>query len=328
MASSQELDVLAIGNALVDVLAHVDDAGLARMGFEKASYSLLDEDDAERLYDAMPPSVEVSGGSAANTAAGVDSMGGEAGYVGKVKDDQLGEVFTHDIRAIGVEYATPPSADGPPTGRCLILVTPDAERTMRTYLGAAHELTAADVDDEQVTRAKVTYLEGYLWLPDGPRDALHRAIAAARGAGRQVALSLSDPFVVETRRKELLALLDAGDVDLVFGNADEVTALFEVDEFDAAAAQMQQRCAVAALTRGAAGSVVVTAGGDRVAVSAAPVERVVDTTGAGDLFAAGFLYGFTHGADPAECGRLGSIAAAEVISHIGARPEVALSTLI
>jgi sugar/nucleoside kinase (ribokinase family) len=322
-----DLDVLAIGNALVDVLAHVEDDELAARGFEKSSYALLDEAEAERLYDLMPPSVEASGGAAANTAAGVDSLGGEAGYIGKVKQDQLGDVFTHDIRAIGVEFTTPPATDGPPTGRCLALITPDAERTMRTYLGAAEELTAADMDAELIGRAQVTYVEGYLWLPDGPRDALHQAMRVAHDAGRRVAITLSDPFVVETRRKDFLALLDDGHVDVVFGNEDEIKALFEVDDFDAAATQIAQRCELAAITRGARGSVVVTPD-QSFTVGAAPVERVVDTTGAGDLFAAGFLYGLTHGADPAECARIGGIAAAEVISHIGARPEVDLSTLL
>jgi sugar/nucleoside kinase (ribokinase family) len=320
------LDVLAIGNALVDVLAHVDDDDLAARGFEKASYSLLDEADAERLYALMPPSVEISGGGAANTAAGVDSMGGEAGYIGKVKRDQLGDVFTHDIRAIGVEFTTPPATDGPPTGRCLALITPDAERTMRTYLGAAEELTAADLDEDQIAHAQVTYLEGYLWLPDGPRDALHRAITVAHDAGRLVALTLSDPFCVETRRKDFLALLDDGQVDVVFANEDEIKTLFEVDDFDDAARQIAPPCQLAAITRGAQGSVVVTP--DRAfTVAAAPVERVVDTTGAGDLYAAGFLYGLTHGADPAACARLGGIAAAEIISHVGSRPEVSLAEL-
>lgn len=321
------IDVLAIGNALVDVLAHVSDEELAARGFEKGSYSLVDAAEAERLYDLMPPIVEVSGGAAANTSAGVDSMGGDAGYIGKVKNDQLGEVFTHDIRAIGVEFTTPPATDGPPTGRCLALITPDAERTMRTYLGAAQDLTAADMDDTLIARARVVYLEGYLWLPEGPRDALHRAIEIARGAGCLVAITLSDPFCVETRRKEFLALLRDGHVDVVFGNEDELTTLFEVDGFDEAASRIGRYCQLAAITRGEQGSVVVTP--DRsFTVAAAPVAHVVDTTGAGDLFAAGFLYGLTHGADPAECGRLGGIAAAEVISHIGARPEVQLARLI
>jgi sugar/nucleoside kinase (ribokinase family) len=326
--AAPELDVLAIGDALVDVLAHVDDAELARLGLEKSSYALLEAEEAEQLYAAMPPSVEISGGAAANTAAGVDSMGGEAGYVGKVRDDQLGEVFAHDIRAIGVEYETSFAAEGPPTGRCLILVTPDAERTMRAYLGAAHGLRAVDIDQDQVARSKVIYVEGYLWLPDETGEALHRAVDVTGAAGREIAITLSDPFVVETRRKEFLDLLDGGKVDLVFGNEDEIKALYEVDDFDDAVRLVAQQCSVAALTRGAQGSVVVTADAGPVAVPAQPVERVVDTTGAGDLFAAGFLYGWTHDADPAECARLGGIAAAEVISHIGARPEVDLSTLI
>jgi adenosine kinase len=327
MSDSSDLDVLAIGNALVDVLAHVDDDGLAQIGFEKASWGLVDEDEAERLYAAMPPSIEVSGGCAANTASGVDSMGGAAAYVGKVKDDQLGKVFTHDIRSAGVEFATEPLTDGPSTGRCLILVTPDAERTMRPYLGAAHQLAPSDIDEAQVARAQITYLEGFLWDPPGAKEAFRVAIAAAHRAGRKVALSLSDKVCVDNYRHEFLALLDGGHVDLVFCNEDEVTALFEVDDVDDAIRRLGDRCPQGVVTRGAQGS-VVTSGDGLVAVPAVPVDRLVDTTGAGDLFAAGFLYGLTHGADAAECGRLGGIAAAEVISHIGARPEVRLSTLI
>ena len=327
MSSDQPLDVLAIGNALVDVLAHVDDEGLAALGLEKGSWALVGQEDAERLYAAMPPGVEVSGGSAANTAAGVDSLGGEAAYIGKVRDDQLGKVFAHDIKAAGVEYLTEAATAGPPTGRCLILVTPDAQRTLRPYLGAAHGLTPGDVDEEAVARARVTYLEGFLWDPPGAKEAFRVAMNAAHRSGRLVALNLSDVVCIANYGHEFLELLDGGHLDLVFGNEQEARALFEVDDFDEAVQRLQQRCRLAAITRGPEGSVVISSDGT-VAVPAAPVEQVVDTTGAGDLFVAGFLYGLTRGDDPAECARLGGIAAAEVISHIGARPEVPLSTLI
>jgi sugar/nucleoside kinase (ribokinase family) len=321
-------DVVTIGNALVDVLAHADDDGLAALGLDKGSWGLLSEvEDADRLYARMPPSVEVSGGCAANTAAGVVSMGGRAAYIGKVRDDQLGTVFRHDIRAAGVAYDLAPTTEGPATGRCLILVSPDGQRTMRPYLGAAHELTAADVDRDVVASAQVTYLEGFLWDPPGAKDAFRTAIDAAHGASRMVAFSLSDVVCIANYREEFLELLQAGAVDVLFGNEDEALALTGADSMDAAAKQVQQWCRLSALTLGPAGSLVVTPDGWQ-SVPAEPVERVVDTTGAGDLYAAGFLYGLTHGADPVECGRLGGVAAAEVISHVGARPEVALATLI
>ena len=321
------MDVLTIGNALVDVLAHAGDEELAALGLEKGSWGLLDADEAEHLYDRMPPSVEISGGCAANTASGVVSMGGTAAYVGKVRDDQLGEVFTHDIRAVGVEYATAPTTAGPPTGRCLILVSPDGQRTMRPYLGAAHELGPDDVDEALVSGAAVTYLEGFLWDPPGAKDAFRKAIDVAHGAGQLVAFSLSDVVCIDAHGHEFLQLLEDGAVDVLFGNEDEALRLTGAATVDDAAKQVQGWCRLAALTLGPAGSLVVTPDGHH-RVAAAPVDRVVDTTGAGDLYAAGFLYGLTHGADPAECGRLGGIAAAEVISHVGARPEVHLSTLL
>ena len=321
------MDVLTIGNALVDVLAHVDDAQLAALGLEKGSWGLLDADESERLYARMPASVEVSGGCAANTAAGVVSLGGTAAYIGKVRDDQLGTVFSHDIRAAGVSYAVAPASSGPATGRCLILVTTDAQRTMRPYLGAAHGLVPDDVDRTLVASAAVTYLEGFLWDPPGAKDAFRLAIDVAHGAGQLVAFSLSDVVCIDNYGDEFRQLLESGAVDVLFGNEDEALRITGAASVDDAAEQVQKWCRLSALTLGPAGSLVVTPDGS-THVPAAPVERVVDTTGAGDLFAAGFLYGLTHGADPAECARLGGIAAAEVISHIGARPEVELATLI
>jgi sugar/nucleoside kinase (ribokinase family) len=322
---SSDLDVVAVGHAIVDVLTHVDDPEVERLGLVKGAMTLVDAERGEALYAAMGPAVEVSGGSAANTVAGIASFGGATAFVGKVADDQLGAVFAHDLRAAGVEYTTSPAVAGPPTGRCLVMVTPDAHRTMSTYLGAARGVTAQDIDEALVRRAKVTYLEGYLWDPPEAIDALRRATGLAREAGRDVALTLSDPFCVERHREEFLLLLD-GQVDLLFANEHEITSLFQVATFEEAVSAVAGRCRVAALTRSAKGSVVVTA--DSVhEVPAEPVAEVVDTTGAGDLYAAGFLFGITHGQDLERCARLGSLAAAEVISHIGARPQVSLSEL-
>ena len=321
------MNVLTIGNALVDVLAHAGDDELAALGLEKGSWGMLDAAEAEDLYGRMPSSVEISGGCAANTATGVVSMGGTAAYIGKVRDDQLGEVFTHDIKAVGVEYTIAATTNGPPTGRCLILVSPDGQRTMRPYLGAAHELTPDDVDPSLVASAEVTYLEGFLMDAPGAKDTFGKAIDAAHGAGRQIAFSLSDVVAIDAHKDVFLELLEGGAIDVLFGNEDEALAITGAGSIDDAAKQVQAWCPLSALTLGAKGSMVVTADGFH-RVAAAPVDRVVDTTGAGDLFAAGFLYGLTHGADPAECGRLGGIAAAEIISHVGARPEVQLSTLL
>ena len=317
------LDVVAIGHAIVDVLSQADDAALAELGVAKGTMALVDAVQADAIYAAMGPAVEVSGGSAANTAAGVASFGGAAAFVGKVRDDQLGAVFAHDIRAAGVEYSTPPTQDGPATARCLVLVTPDAQRTMSTYLGAAAGLCPEDLDDDVIARAQVTYLEGYLWDPPEAIDALRRAMAVAHDAGRRVAFSLSDPFCVERHRDEFLGLVDQ-EVDVLFANEVEIVSLLGARSFDDAVAGVAGRCELAALTRGPLGSVVV-AGGSVIEVPAAPVDQVVDTTGAGDLYAAGFLYGLTHGADPHGCASLGSVAAAEVISHVGARPQVPLA---
>jgi len=319
-------DVIGIGNAIVDVLARIDDAFLDRHSLVKGSMALIDAAQAEALYGRMPAGVEASGGSAANTLAGLASLGGRGRFVGKVRDDQLGRIFAHDIRAVGVAFDTPPATEGPPTARCLVHITPDAQRTMCTYLGACVTLGPADIDETQVAEAAVTYVEGYLWDPPQAKEALVKAMTAARGAGRKVAFSLSDAFCVDRWRDEFHDLV-AGHIDILFANEQEIRSLYRVDSFDAALAEVRGRCALAVLTRSEKGSVVVT--GEAVhEVPAQPVEAVVDTTGAGDLYAAGFLYGLTRGLAPAECARLGGLAAAEAISHVGARPQVALSTLV
>jgi sugar/nucleoside kinase (ribokinase family) len=324
-ADGATYDLLGIGNAIVDVLAHAGEAFLDRHGLPKGAMTLIDAERAERLYADMGPGVEVSGGSCANTVVGAASLGSRVAYVGKVRDDELGRIFAHDIRAAGVDFETPPSPDGPATARCLILVTPDAQRTMCTYLGACVDLGPEDVDRELVARSAVTYLEGYLWDPPRAKEAFRIAMGAAREAGRRVSLTLSDPFCVERHRDEFRALVD-GDVDILFANEQELIALYETPDLDAAVAAVRGRCELAFVTRSERGSLVVT--GDGVdEVPAAPVEQVVDTTGAGDLYAAGALHGLTHGHAPADCARLGAIAAAEVISHVGARPQADLAEL-
>lgn len=324
-ATPPSLDVLGIGHAIVDVLAHVDDLFLAERELVKGSMALIDGDQAIDLYGALGPAVEVSGGSTANTLAGVASFGGRGAFVGRVRDDQLGAVFTHDIRAIGVEYDTRAATTGPETARCLILVSPDAERTLNTYLGASAQLGVDDIDEDVVARAAITFSEGYLWDAPSARDALMKAMDAARRAGRKVAFSLSDGFCVDRHRADFRALI-RDRLDIVFANEDEICSLYEVRGFDEAAAQVNREVELAFLTRGAAGSVVV-AGHDRHHVPAVPVDRLADTTGAGDLYAAGVLYGLTNGRDLETCAHLGALAAAEVISHIGARPEVSLADL-
>jgi sugar/nucleoside kinase (ribokinase family) len=320
-----ELDVVGIGNALVDVLSQESEAFLTAQGLTKGAMQLVDEATAHALYAAMGPAVEVSGGSAANTIVGVASFGGRAHYVGKVRDDQLGEVFSHDLRSIGVGYSTPAATSGPATGRCLIVVTPDAQRTLTTYLGASTLLGAADVDKDVIERAGILYLEGYLFDPPEAQRAFHAAAALAHGAGRKVALTLSDPFCVGRHRAAFRELVERH-VDILFANEAEIRALYEASDFDAALQQVRRHTGVAALTRSERGSVVVA--GDEVhVIDAHPVGAVVDTTGAGDLYAAGFLFGLSRGRDLATCGRLGSLAAAEVISHVGARPQRALAGL-
>jgi sugar/nucleoside kinase (ribokinase family) len=325
VADRAELDVIGIGNALVDVLSHADESLLAREGLVKGAMHLVDEARAGALYAAMGPGVEMSGGSAANTVVGVASFGGRAHYVGKVRDDQLGEVFGHDLRATGVGYDTPRATSGPPTGRCLILVTPDAQRTMGTFLGASVRLGPGDIDKGLVARGKILYLEGYLFDPPAAQEAFRAAASIAHAAGRKVALTLSDPFCVDRHRDAFLDLVEHH-VDILFANEAEICALYQLRDFNAALARVRGHCEVAALTRSAKGSVLVADSRVHV-VKPHPVDEVVDTTGAGDLYAAGVLYGLSQGLDLPTCGRLGSLAAAEVIAHVGARPMVPLTQL-
>ncbi|HEY3638186.1 MAG TPA: adenosine kinase [Rhizomicrobium sp.] len=316
-----ELDVVGIGNAIVDIIAHADDAFLARHGMQKGGMTLIDEARAEALYAEMGPAVQLSGGSAGNTIAGLASLGARAGYIGKVKEDGLGRVFRHDISAAGVRFPTLAAVDGPATARCLIFVTPDAQRTMNTYLGACVNLTSDDVDEELIRAAKITYLEGYLYDPPHAKAAFHRAAEIAHAAGRKVALSLSDQFCVERYRNEFRELARLH-IDYLFANESEITALYETD-FEEALSRISDEVELAAVTRGAAGSVIATKS-ERLTIEAAPVAQVVDTTGAGDLYAAGFLFGLARDYPLAECGRIASLAAAEIISHYGGRPEVPL----
>jgi sugar/nucleoside kinase (ribokinase family) len=316
-------DVLGIGNAIVDVIARTQDDFLNRQGMRKGAMALIDAAEAARLYDAMGPAVEVSGGSAANTIVGIAGLGARAAFIGKVRDDKLGRAFAHDIRAAGVSFTTPSASGGPPTGRCYVLVTPDGERTMNTYLGAAQDLHPDDIDAEAIAAARIVYLEGYLWDPPHAKDAFRKAATIAHGAGRKVALTLSDAFCVDRYRPEFLDLIRGGTVDIVFANERELTSLYEISDFDAAIAALRNDAKLAVVTRSEKGCVVVTRSGFE-AVPAQPVERVVDATGAGDLFAAGFLVGLSRGADHRSSARLGALAAAEVISHLGARPEISL----
>ena len=319
-------DVVAIGNAIVDVMAPATDADLARLGLPKGGMTLIDEVQAHELYAGMAPGQETSGGSAANTLAGLAALGAKCAFVGQVGEDQLGEVFAHDIRAGGVHFATP-AISGTATARCLILVTPDAQRTMNTFLGASQLLPAAALDAGLITAARVLYLEGYLWDPEGPRAAMRAAIAAARGAGTEVALTLSDGFVIARHGDDFRALLAAGDVDILFANEVELAAMAGTEDFEAGLAALAPQVKVLVATRGAHGAVALR-GGERAMVPAAPVAHVVDTTGAGDLFAAGFLYGHARQAPLGECLRLGAVCAGEIISHYGARPEGDLKALI
>ena len=323
--ANQELGLVGIGNAIVDVLARADEDFLVRHDLAKGAMTLIDDARADEVYAAMGPGIEVSGGSAANTMVGFAALRGDGAFIGKVREDQLGAVFAHDLRAAGVRFATPLAVDGPATARCLIVVTPDAQRTMNTYLGACVGLGPDDVDEDAVSAAKVTYLEGYLWDPPSAKEAFRKAIAVAHGAGREVALTLSDAFCVDRYREEFLQLAEA-EVDVLFANQAEIASLYELPSFDAALQRARGRRGVTVLTRGAAGSVVVSADEKHV-IDAEPVAEAVDTTGAGDLYAAGFLYGYTQGLGLYEAGRLGSIAASEVIGHFGARPEAELHEL-
>ena len=319
-------DVLGIGNAIFDVLVQTDEAFLGAHGMAKGSMALIDENRATSIYRDMGPATEMSGGSAANTIVGIANLGARAAYVGKVRDDQIGRLYTHDIRAAGVAFETKPAAGGPATGCSYILVTPDGERTMNTYLGAAQDLTSADIDAAQIAASAIVYLEGYLWDPKSAKEAFVKASKIAHEAGRQVALTLSDAFCVGRYRGEFLDLMRTGTVDLVFANEAELGSLYETADFDAALKQLQGDTKLGIVTRSEKGCVVASKEGV-VAVPAFPVGKIVDTTGAGDLFAAGFLFGLVRGAGHEAAGRLGALAAAEVIQHIGARPQVSLKEL-
>lgn len=324
--ANTRFDVIGIGNAIVDVIARTDDDFLLKQKMSKGSMSLIDEDRASQIYKAMGSAIESSGGSAANTIVGVASLGAKAAFVGKVKDDALGKVFAHDIRAAGVSFDTKAAADGPATACCYVLVTPDGERTMNTYLGAAQHLHPRDIDANAIGDAAITYLEGYLWDPKDAKEAFVKAAKAAHDAGRQVALTLSDAFCVDRYRDEFLQLVRSGTVDILFANEAELKSLYQTADFDTAAVALRKDAKLAAVTRSEKGCVVLTK--DKVtAVPAFPIARLVDTTGAGDLFAAGFLYGLARGADHMACGKFGALAAAEVIQHMGARPETSLKAL-
>jgi sugar/nucleoside kinase (ribokinase family) len=326
---SAKIDVVAVGNAIVDIIGRCDDAYLARHNCPKGGMSLVDEPRIAALYAGMGPGIEISGGSAANTVVGVASFGGTAAFIGKVADDDFGRVFAHDIKASGVGFGNAPvkKANGVPgTSRSLILVTPDGERTMNTLLGISTHFTEADLDPAVIESGKVVYLEGYLFDSDAGKKAFRSAAAIAHKAGRQVALTLSDGFCVDRHRADFRAFIKSN-VDVVFANESELLSLYETASFDEAVKHMKVDAKLAAVTRSAAGSVIIPRDGAIVTVPVEPVAKVVDTTGAGDLYAAGFLYGYTHGHNHAVSGRLGSIAAAEVISHLGARPEVKLAEL-
>jgi len=320
------LDVAGIGNAIVDVIAHADEAFVAAEGFAKGAMTLIDAARADQLYGRMGPGIESSGGSAGNTMAGIASLGGTGAYIGKVRDDALGNIYRHDIRAMGLRFDTPAATEGPGTARCLILVTEDGQRTMGTYLGACVDLGPEDIDPRIVAAAQITYLEGYLFDPPRAKAAFRRAAAVAHAADRLVSLSLSDPFCVARHRDEFRELV-ASDIDILFANEAEICSLYETDDFDTAAAAVRGHVKIAALTRSAKGSVILADGASH-AVAAAPVERVVDTTGAGDLYASGMLFGLTRGLPLPTCGAIGSLCAAEIISHVGARPEAKLDKLV
>lgn len=321
-----EYDLVGIGNALVDVLAPVDDAFLAEHALDKGAMTLVDADRASAIYGKMPPAQECSGGSCGNTMAGFASLGGKGTFVGKVRDDQLGNVFRHDMQSIGVDFTTPAATDGPPTGSCLVLITPDAQRTMCTNLGAATNLGPGDIDKAIIQAAKVVYMEGYLFDPPDAQDAFVAAADYAHDAGRKVSITLSDPFCVD-RHRHAFQMLVQDHTDILFGNEEEIKALYQVDDFDTALLHVRGHCEIACLTRSSKGSVVLS--GDEVhIIDPMPLEKVVDTTGAGDQYAAGFLYGYTQGKDLQTCGRIATLSATEVISHVGARPETNLKALM
>jgi len=324
--TTAKYDVLGIGNAIFDVLVQTDERFLVDHGMTKGSMALIDEARAASIYRDMGPATEISGGSGANTIVGVAGFGARAAFIGKVKNDQIGGLYTHDIRAAGVAFDTKAAESGPATGCSYILVTPDGQRTMNTYLGAAQDLSPADIDETQIAAARIVYLEGYLWDPKNAKDAFVKAATIAHTAGRQVALTLSDSFCVDRYRDEFLDLMRKGTVDLVFANEAELHSLYQTSDFDAALKQLSADTKLGVVTRSEKGC-VVAAKDSVTSVPAFPIDKLVDTTGAGDLFAAGFLYGLVRDASHEMCGKLGALAAAEVIQHIGARPQVALKEL-
>ena len=316
-------DVIGIGNAIVDIIARCDEGFLTKHDLDKGFMRLIDAQEAGRLYEAMGPAIERSGGSVANSIAGLASFGARCGFIGRVAADQVGGIFRHDIRSLGIDFASEPAQDGAPTARCLILVTPDGERTMNTFLGASVDFAPADIDAEMIGAAKIIYLEGYLFDKEPAKAAFRDGAKLAKAAGAKVALTLSDPFCVDRHRDDFRKLVKE-DADIVFANEKEITSLYEVNSFEEAADEALQDCELAVLTRSEAGSVIVGAG-ETTEVPADPVSKVMDATGAGDLYASGFLFGLVRGLPIVTCGRLGSLAAAEVISHMGARPEVNLA---
>ena len=321
-----EYDLVGIGNAMVDILATVDDAFLEEQTLDKGAMTLVDIDRASEIYAKMPPAQEVSGGSCGNTMAGFASLGGKGVFIGKVRDDQLGDVFRRDMQSIGVDFFTPATTEGPQTGSCLVLITPDAQRTMCTNLGAASNLTPKDIDKDIIQAAKVVYMEGYLFDPPDAQDAFVEAADLAHDAGQKVSITLSDPFCVD-RHRHAFQMLVADHTDILFGNEEEIKSLYQVDDFDAALQQVRGHCDIACLTRSSKGSVILS--GDEVhIIDPMPLDPVVDTTGAGDQFAAGFLYGYTQGMDLRKCGEIATLTATEVISHVGARPDVNLKELV
>lgn len=325
--SAPRYDVLAIGNAIVDVMAPCEDELIDELGLARGGMMLIDTERAHELYDAMGPAREISGGSAANTLAGLSALGAQCAFVGQVAQDQLGEVFAHDIRAAGIDFDSLSRPGPPSTARCLIFVTPDGQRTMNTYLGASQFLPEAGLDETLIASAGILYLEGYLWDPEEPRAAMRKAITAAHRSGRKVAFTLSDAFVIDRYGDDFRALIEAGDIDILFANKAELAALTGEEDFDAGLSLLAPKVPMLVVTRSEEGAVAIS-GGTRVEVAAEPVDAVVDTTGAGDLFAAGFLAGHVQGEDIARCLRMGAIAAAEVISHYGARPEADLPALM
>lgn len=330
MTTNPHYGLCAIGNALLDVLSNTDEAFLAQQmrdhGMNRGSMNLIDQIRALQLYNAMGESTEMSGGSAGNTMACFASFGGKGAYIGKVGNDEAGNTFRNDMKTLGITHATAPTGSGTATGRCMILITPDGERTMNTFLGAAVELTPADIDEKTIAASDVTYLEGYLFDPPQAMDAFYRAAKIAHEAGRKVSLTLSDPFCVNRHRAPFRALIE-GYVDILFANEEEIKALYQADTLEQALPILQSKCEIAAITRSEKGSLILHGGGT-TEIKAEPVSKVLDTTGAGDAYAAGFLFGYTEGMNMAQCGQLGSIAAAEVISKIGPRPQVDLSLRI